>query len=1010
MQLLVFLVWSLALPVVAFTPDDADEMIQYIDGLHERGIHDMVVREAEDFFDDFPGHDESNRVRYRLATSLYELDRKQDASPHFRRLTQDGSFEYRAEAALRLGQCELESGRFDDAESALRIVVDEGADYLQVPAEFLLGECALLTERFDDAVPHYEAVLRRDANGPYARDARSSLAWCAFRVGDHEGALARANDVLSRDPPAELELEMRFLRGEALLELKRHDEARGAYAAVSSGAFADAALRGLGFAAAGAGDHAAAADAFARLANDHPDSRFVEEAALQEGIQRLQAGDAEGASRALGSDRLADDSETLYWQARADTARGRHEEALKKLDRAVAKGTDEDLLPHIHTARGDVLTSLGRTNTAALAYEQAGSTPALHAAAVTRLNAGEAEDALRLVSPLLQRPDADASVRLTQAEALFALERYDEAQPAYQQAAGIQDAAARERIASRIAWCDFLSDRPEPAAAGFQSLAEGSPDSELGQEARFMAGRAHQQLGDTARAVDSWSRYSNLRPPAPRRDEALFLIFTTTHETAPSPANRRWLELLLTDHPDSAYTAQSLLLLADDLSAAGECAAAEGRYRELVERFPDDAGTPAGRYGLAFCQVERGANDEAIESLEPLVRRSRNGDGPSLDPSLRAAALELVVWCHHGQQDPEAAEKAWRELESMDVDPGRLADSARTVAAAWRAADRPDRALDLLDHVGSQPGYGSGALVEGAWIAMDEGANDVAAERLELALEQESDSAAVAEACFFLAEAFFAAGDDEQALPFYAAAADAEQGTLTDEALYKQGFAHLRLDQLDEASACFQRLVQDHPDSELVGETLFLEGEAAFRAGRYQDVVPPLARLLDDHPGHDVTPKARFRLGVALAELGRWDDAERTLARLVQQTPDFPNLAEAELTRGHCLAKQQQERAAQSAYERVIELDKGVLAARARLGLGTMRYDAGDVEDALSEFLKVALLYAHDEEVANALYMAGQCLEQMGQTDGARERYREILDDHPETTFAGAARERLQAL
>ena len=63
-----------------------------------------------------------------------------------------------------------------------------------------------------------------------------------------------------------------------------------------------------------------------------------------------------------------------------------------------------------------------------------------------------------------------------------------------------------------------------------------------------------------------------------------------------------------------------------------------------------------------------------------------------------------------------------------------------------------------------------------------------------------------------------------------------------------------------------------------------------------------------------------------------------------------------------------------------------------------------------NQFLKVALLYAHDEEVANALYMAGQCLEQMGQTDGARERYREILDDHPETTFAGAARERLQAL
>ena len=38
--------------------------------------------------------------------------------------------------------------------------------------------------------------------------------------------------MLSRDPPVELELEMRFLRGEALLEEDRHAEARQAYAAV----------------------------------------------------------------------------------------------------------------------------------------------------------------------------------------------------------------------------------------------------------------------------------------------------------------------------------------------------------------------------------------------------------------------------------------------------------------------------------------------------------------------------------------------------------------------------------------------------------------------------------------------------------------------------------------------------------------------------------------------------------------------------------------------------------
>jgi TolA-binding protein len=68
------------------------------------------------------------------------------------------------------------------------------------------------------------------------------------------------------------------------------------------------------------------------------------------------------------------------------------------------------------------------------------------------------------------------------------------------------------------------------------------------------------------------------------------------------------------------------------------------------------------------------------------------------------------------------------------------------------------------------------------------------------------------------------------------------------------------------------------------------------------------------------------------------------------------------------------------------------------------------VEEALSEFLKVALLYDDDEEVAHALLLAGQSLERLDQLDNARRHYREILDDHPNASHAAAARERLAAL
>ena len=1014
----------LLLPLTTLAPDDADDLVQYIDGLFDRGLHDMVADEARDFLGDHRGHPQEDRVRYRLATSLFELDRLDEAAPEFRTLLRDDDFAYRAEAALRLGQCEMAAGDLEAAGDALRQAM--ARDYLQLPATFLLAECDFRSGRFAEAAPRYERVLREDDEGTYSRDAAAALAWCAYRTGQYEQAASRADAVIAGGPGEELTWEMRFVQGESWLEAQRPADARAAYEGVEGGAFEDAALRGAGFAAAAQGDHAAAAMAFQQLLTRHPESRFADEARLQLGIQRLQAGDAEGAERALSADGLPEDAETLYWRARAQSEAGSPQAALATLDRALASNPPQELAPHLHTAKGDVLTKLGQGGAAAAAYEASGSTAARHAAAVTRLNAGEAAEALRLVEPLVERPDADSSVHLTHAEALFALDRWEAAEPVFQRARQGAAEAETRRIDSRLAWCRYLRDDLDTAAQRFDALAARAPNSNEGREALFMVGRCQQTQGREAEAAAAWRRYVRLEPPGERRPEALLALA----ELEPPEDARRHLEMLLTTDPDPALAAPALLSLAELLEAQGETQGAEARYALLLENYPASTEAPSARYGLAYRQVERGAHDEAVTTLQPLAwpngrpGAQRAADGTPVahastrgqpadaagDPALRVAALELLVWCHHERGDPQAAETCWRALEEAQVEDERLVASARTVASAWRAAGQPDKALDLLDEVSTRGGSGQGALVEGAWIALEEGAPDVAAERVELALSAGPADAALAEASFFVAEAFFAAGDDERALPFYRTAADTEGSPLPDEALYKMGFAHLRRGEPEPARDCFARLVSEHPGSELRGEALFLQGEAAYQLADYDGAVAPLSQVLSEQPGHQVAPKARFRLGLSLAELERWDEAEGQLTRLAQDVPDFPNLAEAELCRGRCLAAQRLERAARAAYERVIDMDEGVLAARARIGLGRMRLDADDPEEALSDFLKVVLLYAHDEEVSEAMFLAGRCLEQMGETNRARDQYRELVNDHPDSAFAERARTRLQAL
>jgi len=98
---------------------------------------------------------------------------------------------------------------------------------------------------------------------------------------------------------------------------------------------------------------------------------------------------------------------------------------------------------------------------------------------------------------------------------------------------------------------------------------------------------------------------------------------------------------------------------------------------------------------------------------------------------------------------------------------------------------------------------------------------------------------------------------------------------------------------------------------------------------------------------------------------------------------------------------------ARSAFDRVLTKDKGLIAARARLQIGAWHMDRDQAEDALAEYLKVALLYAHADEVAEATYRAGQCLEKTGDTVAEKKQYTDASTKHPKTEYGRRAKERL---
>ena len=347
----------LLFPLLAAPQGGPDEQYQFVIGLAEKGLHEQVIREAEDFLGSYPDHQKAVPTRYRLAAAQYSLGRLADAATNFTPLAALEGFEFRAESGLRLAQCQLAADQFTEAAASLETVLILEKEYLLKPSTFLLAEAYFRGGEYEKAKKRYVEVAGVEE---YTKDSLYGMTWCAYRLQDYDEAVRIANDFAGRFGNDPLVAELMFLAGEAHLEAGRSEEALASYQKVAAGPFVDAAVRGAGFAAAKVGDHAGAAGHFARIVADFPESRFRLEAMLQQGIHLLKAERGAEALQALASTDLNDNADALYWRAQAQQRTGDPEAAIATLETAISLDPSDELRGRMASARGDILFDLGR--------------------------------------------------------------------------------------------------------------------------------------------------------------------------------------------------------------------------------------------------------------------------------------------------------------------------------------------------------------------------------------------------------------------------------------------------------------------------------------------------------------------------------------------------------------------------------------------------------------------------------------------------------------------------
>ena len=722
----------------------------------------------------------------------------------------------------------------------------------------------------------------------------------------------------------------------------------------------------------------------------------------------LRAGHAQQAWDVLQQPSAGGSPEVLYWQARASSANGDSERALLLLDSA-QRGADAELAQRITTARGDMLFDLGRLDESAQAYGQDASDYALHAGATASLNAGQAEHALELADRFLtEYPQSTyaTSTAIVRAEALFVLQNYDDAAQAFGALHGTRELDLQQApgVHSRLAWCQFLRGDLALAARTFDELCKVHPASPEAIEARYMQARACAESGQPQEAVTAWGRYVADHPRAPRRAEALLQLARLTGSADP-------LRQLLDESPDHELAPRAWIELAEHEAQAGRSQQAIATYEQYLRRFPEDSAVAQARYALAW---ELRGNGKALEAKEQL-RLVLAQHAPD---ELLLSSLELAVWCASDLRAAPECENIWKAFAGRCEDQARQLSVAQVVAQCWQAAGEGDRARAVLASLEGRiqtPALQLELLIERIWCALETDAPDEAQGLTRDALKRAPSDARVLEAAFFAGEQCFDAGEYEQALEFYAPAGAQQNGELADEALYKLGFSQLSLAHNAAAAESFERLIAEHGKSPLAAESLYLAGEARFRAGDMQACRALLVRFRAEHKRHAVRPKVLHRLGLAANALGESKLANEALTELLSTTPDFELRIEARYEQGLALIQLKRQRAARAALDGVLAETRNSkgdsrFAARARLALAELDTQAGDLDGALSHYLKVSLLYEQGEEVRDATLGAARTLEAQGEQALAIKKYAELKSSAPQSPQGKAASRRLAEL
>ncbi len=520
---------------------------------------------------------------------------------------------------------------------------------------------------------------------------------------------------------------------------------------------------------------------------------------------------------------------------------------------------------------------------------------------------------------------------------------------------------------------------PETRAKAFQILAQA-----LGAETNFTAALEMIDRGisvstDPALQLESQVIKARLLLLAGRVDEGVALMRSMAAQV-----------------PDETRASELQLGLADSLSQLGAWNEAAAEYQTWLDAFDGGVGTASALAGCGWALWSAGRFEEAAKLFAGAVEAEP-------DPGRRLPLLHKLADAQFASGQFTKAKSSYASVLAAAPVGEELAGRAQLQLAETEIMVGEIEAGEIrlldLSRAKKESEFSRTATLRLGALYEERGALETAIEQYSRLIESCPEPEPCAAALLSRGLIRYRMGSFQLALDDFVRIRDQLPETKpADQAMFMRGWCLYLLGKDAEALQICGQFLVDYPQSDFAPDVRFWLGEHAFNSGDAESAERFFASVATDYPASPRAPDALFWAGRAATVRRAHLAANEHYNELMSRFPDSSRVAETLLAQGDVLSELGQFSAAILAFNEVIVKYPQRPEAMAAWGRkGDCQYTLGQENPARYEEALLSYRTLLDFSGApvdlrlQAGYKIGRCLEKMGRSTAALDRYMEVV-------------------